>query len=150
MCQKSYQDSPLISIFFEFGLFEKNISFIFLKILSVPRTGPKKISVPVRIIRTKKSVLRTVPKISVPLYPYHVPYQKYTYHFIRTTYRTKNIRSALSVPRTVPKKSVSLYPYHVPYQENPYQEIRTNVLFRTGTVQRIQFRSIQNHSHTTA
>ena len=111
MCQKSYQDSPLISIFFEFGLFEKNISFIFLKILSVPRTGPKKISVPVRIIRTKKSVLRTVPKISVPLYPYHVPYQKYPFRIIRTAYRTEEIRTTLSVPRTVPRKSVPRNPY---------------------------------------
>ena len=82
-----------------------------MKILPVPRTVSKKISVPVRIIRTKKSVPRkirtalsvprTVPEISVPLYPNHIPYRR--------------------------------NPYRVTYQENPYHEIRTNVLFRTST-----------------
>ena len=92
---------------------------------SVLRTVPRK-------IRTALSVPRTVPKISVPLYPYRVPYQKYPYRIIRTTYRTENIRTTLSVPRTVPKISVPHYPYNVPYRKNPYHFIRTT--YRTMKV----------------
>ena len=80
--------------------------------------------VPVRKIRTgtdnpyQNIRTRTVPKKSVPPYPYHVPYRRNPYHIIRTTYRTNNIRTALSVPRTVPK--------------NPYHFIRTT--YRTKKI----------------
>ena len=87
-------------------------------------------------IRTALSVPRTVPSISVQVYPYHVQYQQYPYRVIRTEYRTSNDRTTLSVPRTVPKISVPHYPYNVPYRKNPYHFIRTT--YRTKKIRTVK------------
>ena len=86
--------------------------FQFSKFCSGPRTGPKKISAPVRIFRTK----------------------------IRTTYRTEFEFGPNSGPRTGPEKIRTENPDHGPDQQisdqksGPRTKIRTGPDFRYGPV----------------